>query len=529
MYISPLGVTYEYLTNNSIQTGIQQTNETKFKVELFADKLGVTKTNPIEQQVYTIQQYDELQHRDYKFVDESSAKSITSVSPAGYTYHTNVNNDKEVIGFLPYWSLASYEDIDYSKFSTLAYFSLTSDDTGAWVKGYRENGIWYDDGGYVGFNSTRFTNMVSKAHAKGVKVVLLVKNFDPYSIRQIVNNTNSAGDRLINNIVRTVESKGLDGVNIDFEYIPRKDKPNDTVTDNLRAAFASFHDRLADRMHAEFPKSLVSTDTFGSSAIYYHIYDIKALGKTSLDYIVLMTYDYITTKCYVGKYMSPMSPLYGNDGYNISTHLQEAAEKAGSKKIVMGVPYYGIDFQVKTTERNNYNALVDYPNCDGTIETYASIVNSKYDAYHNASTLRWNNTEKARWYVYSIGGKWRQGYYDDASSLGAKYDFVRSANLGGVAIWAVGYDNNAKELYDVLRDKFQKVPFYVHFGYGVPEDRISDIFETNNLTLISSIGNNTFLVEPQSTVSGTVMSRLKLYNEVLDVRFELDGISRKLN
>src|SRR5690606_6037000 len=159
-------------------------------------------------------------------------------------------------------------------------------------------GSWVSDAGYTGFNSTNFANMVTKAHSKGVKVLLVAKNFDPLSIRRIVNNTDGAGDRLINRIVSAIRSKSLDGVNVDFEYVPAS--VADTVTDSLRQKFANWHDRLADRVHTEFPKAHVSTDVFGSSGVGYTIYDMEALGNTGLDYIVMMTYDYITTSCYSG-------------------------------------------------------------------------------------------------------------------------------------------------------------------------------------------------------------------------------------
>lgn len=512
-------------TENTSQT----VQTSKLKIKMYAEVLGVMKTAPLKKEIGSMHQYDDLAHKDYIFKDEEVGKNLAISEPAAYTYHNNDLNDKEVIGFVPYWELYQYQNIDYSKLSTIAYFSLTSDDTGAWVKGYRENGVWYDDGGYVGFNSARFSNMVAMAHSKNVKVVLVVKNFDPYSIRQIINNTNSAGDRLINNIVTTLRSKSLDGVNVDFEYVPRSGVASDTVTESLRIAFANWHAKLSDRIHAEFPKSHVSTDVFGGSSINYNIYDLTRLGKTSIDQIVMMTYDYITTRCYSGKFMSPMSPLYGNQGYNTSTHLQTGGQQAGSKKIVMGIPYYGIDFQVKTAQKDLFNALVDYPNCDGTIETYKSIVDPKYDVYHNSTTLRWNNTEKARWYVYKIGNTWRHGYYDDPTSLAAKYDFVRSANLGGIAIWVIGYDNNAKELYDVIRDKFQRVPFYVHFGYGVSNIKMNSIISSNGLEIVNSLGNNTFQVQPISQVSGIIMNKLRLYNEVIDVRFEVVGVTRGLN
>lgn len=539
-YQTNLGNSFEGVGTNEvsiIKTRYPQTELNIGNLSFEKDVLGLATGFNWKNEQSTIHQIEDKKYSKLPFAN-AEIRNTSESKPTAYSYHQNIYNDKEVLGFVPYWELSKYRDIDYSKLSTIAYFSLTTDDTGAWIQGYLSdddgNGEkeWHPDGGYNGINSANFANMVTMAHAKGTKVVLVVKNFDPYSIRQIILNRDNAGNRLINNIVNTISTKGLDGVNVDFEYVPRLDR--DAITNELRLAFANWHTQLADRVHSQFPGAHVSTDVFGSSGVSYSMYDMIALGDSSLDYILMMTYDYIITSCWDGKKIAPMSPLYGNNLYgtpnwNTSSHLTAGANKAGSAKILMGVPYYGIDFQVKSVDKDVYNARVDYPNCRATIETYASIVDPSEDAYHNSSTLRWNPTEKARWYTYNYNGKWRNGYYDDPSSLAAKYDFVRSANLGGIGIWVIGYDDNAKELYNVMRDKFQTVPFYISFRYGISIERISSIFSSCNVEMDSSLGNNAFKVSPTSGVSGQAMKCLRLHNEVVDVSFETDSNIRGIN
>ena len=43
---------------------------------------------------------------------------------------------------------------------------------------------------------------------------------------------------------------------------------------------------------------------------------------------------------------------------------------------------------------------------------------------------------------------------DSARSLGVKYDFVKSQDLAGVGIWALGFDSGKSELWSVLQEKF---------------------------------------------------------------------------
>lgn len=429
---------------------------------------------------------------------------------------TSPNSDKEVMGFLPYWQLSRYASMQYDKLTSVAYFALTAYDNGEWVT---------NDPGYTGFHSATFTNMVNLAHQNNTRVYLVVKNFHNRSIRDLVANKNGAGDRLINNIVAAVRAKGLDGVNIDFEYVPSSDYP---VTTTLRSNFVSWHDKLSKRMHTEFPGSIVSTDVFGSSGVGYSAYDIAGLGATSIDYIMFMSYDYILTSCYDGKRIFPMSPLYGNGSWNVSYHLTEAAKKAPSKKILQGIPYYGIDFRVKSADFNLYNARVDYPNCSGVIETYGSIVDPAFDAYHNSSTIQWNNTDKATWYKYVYSGTYRHGYYDDPRSLSAKYDFVRTQKLGGIGIWALGYDSGTNDLWNTLRDKFQRGPYVLAFSMETTESRALQIISELKLDVVTQIGNNAWKVVPRSGITTTSIANARKYYEVIIAEFENDTPGRDI-
>ncbi|KKR06030.1 MAG: Glycosyl hydrolase, family 18 [candidate division WS6 bacterium GW2011_GWF2_39_15] len=457
---------------------------------------------------------------DEPLIEDSTSRVLSIVDRK--IMYTNPNNDKEVMGFLPYWQLSKYRQLQYDKLSSISYFSLTCYDNGQWVT---------DSSDYIGFNSASFTNMVTLAHQNNVKVYLVVKNFHNRSIRDLVANKGGAGEVLINNIVNAVRTKGLDGVNVDFEYIPDSSYPVNTT---LRSNFVKWHDNLADRIHAEFPGATVSTDVFGSSAVSYSAYDIANLGATSLDYIMFMTYDYITTSCYEGKKVAPESPLYGNNLYgtpnwNVSSHLTAAARLATAKKVLMGIPYYGIDFAVKPNEFSKYNALANYPNCGAGTEVYSSIVDPKFDNVHNASTIKWNDVEKATWYAYQLNGEYRHGYYDDPRSLRAKYDFVRTTKLGGIGIWALGYDAGYSDLWNVLREKFQTGPFVLAFTLATSNSRAVQIMDELNVDVISQISNNVWEVKPESGLTSLSITAAKKYPEVVVAEFENTDSDRDVN
>jgi hypothetical protein len=112
---------------------------------------------------------------------------------------------------------------------------------------------------------------------------------------------------------------------------------------------------------------------------------------------------------------------------------------------VLGVPYYGYDWPVTS----------DAPGAAttgrATARTY-SYVNSM----PGVQQKQWSETYRNPWFPYG-SGDWRQVWFDDVTSLGEKYDLVRDLGLAGTGIWALGYDADRPELWELLRGKFTRV------------------------------------------------------------------------
>ena len=57
------------------------------------------------------------------------------------------------------------------------------------------------------------------------------------------------------------------------------------------------------------------------------------------------------------------------------------------------------------------------------------------------------------YYAFQDDTGWRQGWFEDAASLRAKYAFVRERGLGGVALFPLAYGDAA--IWESLRDAFR--------------------------------------------------------------------------
>ena len=51
---------------------------------------------------------------------------------------------------------------------------------------------------------------------------------------------------------------------------------------------------------------------------------------------------------------------------------------------------------------------------------------------------------------------YRQLFFEDVKSLSIKYDWIKRNKIGGVGIWALGYDNEHPELWNLLSKKFSE-------------------------------------------------------------------------
>src|SRR6185312_932219 len=112
-------------------------------------------------------------------------------------------------------------------------------------------------------------------------------------------------------------------------------------------------------------------------------------------------------------------------------------------KLCLAVPYYGYEWP---TADSTVPSSATGP---GTSFTYAAIKERVA-----ALGRRWDNHSSTPYYIFPSDPAWKQGWYDDAESLGLKYDLALTKKLAGIGIWALSYDGANSELWDALRNHF---------------------------------------------------------------------------
>ena len=111
-------------------------------------------------------------------------------------------------------------------------------------------------------------------------------------------------------------------------------------------------------------------------------------------------------------------------------------------KLILGCPYYGFEWSAASESSGaptlDYGSAKFYSEMEGNALSYGKL---------------WHESSQTPWYRYQ-NPNWYQGWYDDSLSLSLKYDFAIENDLLGVGVWAMGYDGNNPELWDLLSSKF---------------------------------------------------------------------------
>ena len=123
--------------------------------------------------------------------------------------------------------------------------------------------------------------------------------------------------------------------------------------------------------------------------------------------------------------------------------LKLYTDQVQSEKIILGIPFYGYEWIV---EDGNDPQSFTIPKT-GQTATYERITNLL--ATPTIKT-HWDAAALSPYLRFDVKGKHHIIYYDNALSLAYKLQLVRQANLGGIAIWALGYEGSTQELWTTI-------------------------------------------------------------------------------
>ena len=354
-----------------------------------------------------------------------------------------------VYGYLPYWSLDSAKYIQYDKLTDIAYFGLYINPDGTFKeKVLDDEGYEILEPGYKNWKENKTVDeIISNAKKNGVRVALTVIAHDDEDNDTFLN-CRECLSVLMENVKKELKNKGLSDVNLNFEYAEYTD-------DKMALKFTEFVKYVNDELDKSFSDSFLVVSAFADSAVKPRISSsLLELGRNS-DGIFIMAYDFHRPTSDQAGPVAPIDGTYANSDYDINTMLKDFLSKISPNKLIMGIPYYGYNWVVENEDR--YAKRIEGNEERGYSE---SLVYDKIlrDLEELDIEPLWDENAQVPFYSYTSPstGSIRQVYYENEDSLRIKYQITKNNSLAGIGIWALGYDGDRSELWNLIYDEFIK-------------------------------------------------------------------------
>lgn len=331
---------------------------------------------------------------------------------------TACNLNKRVFGWHPYWNGSTYTNYQWNLLSDLCYFDYTVDPT----TGNNSNSS------FAWSTSAAVTAAISNGSNAHFCATL-------FSSHSTFLGSSTAQQTFITNCINLLNTRGGKGVNIDFEGMGASNA----------AGFTAFIQNLSTQLKNANPNYEVSIALYAVD--WSSVFDIPNL-KNYVDLFIIMGYDYY----YGGSTTAgPEAPLYNfQTSYNytltksITYYLKQGVP---NNKLLLGLPYYGREWStssnaIPSSTTGSYTGTKTFAVVKGTPGTYS------------AATYNWEPNSFNPAYVRYTGTEWRQCWIDDARSMRYKFKVVNQRGIGGIGIWALGYDDGYSDYWSAIQDLF---------------------------------------------------------------------------
>ncbi len=331
---------------------------------------------------------------------------------------------KEVIGFLPYETLSRAKTY-YSGITTLAYFALTIGDDGNIVKLQTPQ---QEDPGWYALSSGKVNPFLQSAKAHNQSLALVVFSGNNDVISNLVSNPLKNGQTLAHDLLPVMHKYGFTKLNIDIEATA-------TASSSSQKQFGQFIKSLSSAMQNGGINE-ISLDMSPSDFVKSDLID-PSLVSPMVNQVVVMAYDYHSTSSIVTGPVAPLSGAGISLEYDTEAAVKNALMTIPSDKLLLGMPLYGYEWDTLTTGDRiasipGSGVVASNKRAEALLSTCANCKNS-YDMIDQEEHVSYFDPSANLYHVL---------YYPTKQSTQAKITFAKDNNLGGVALWALGFEGS---------------------------------------------------------------------------------------
>lgn len=273
-------------------------------------------------------------------------------------------------------------------------------------------------------NSIASQEYVNYAHQSGIDVWALVDNFgDNIDQMELLSHT-SARENLENQLISEALKTGIDGINVDFEKIPKE----------VGEHYIQFIRELS--VKCRINNLVLSVDNYVPKGYNEH-YHRKEQGIVA-DYVIIMGYD----EHFSGSYEagSVASYEYVKEG------IEEALKDIPAEKLINAVPFYTRLWKEvpKTEEELAEQEGTEAANYPMKVTSEAMGMKAAAAKVSEAGvTAVWDDTVKQNYAEWTgADGATYKIWLEDAQSLEAKLELMKANKLAGTAAWKIGFETS---------------------------------------------------------------------------------------
>lgn len=269
-----------------------------------------------------------------------------------------------------------------------------------------------NEGNYRSLASREY---VDRAHERGIQVWALIDNFSSDVQTEVLMSKTSTRKKLIESLMKDVETYNLDGINLDFEGIKEE----------AGVHYVQFIRELSVSCRKE--GIVLSVDNYVPLP-YNAFYNRKEQGIVT-DYVIVMGYD----EHYSGGEMGTTASIsYVRNG------IAETLKEVPKEKVINAIPFYT---RVWTDQGETVSSKA------------LGIKNAKAWVQENQVELYWQE-ELGQYYGEHQGDEGMQYIWlEEEKSIGLKMEEISKADIAGVACWKLGFEPEG--IWDIIMEKME--------------------------------------------------------------------------
>ena len=255
-------------------------------------------------------------------------------------------------------------------------------------------------------------NYVTTAHNMGLQVWGVVDNFNyanetgtAISTLNMLSSTTSR-QNFVRNVTDAAVSLGLDGINVDFEQLNSDCGPH----------YVEFIRELSIQCRN---RGLVLSIANYVPFNFNDYYRLDIQGQVA-DYVIIMGYD--------EHWHGSKDPGSVASISYVSGGLDRTLQEVPANKVVNALPFYTILWKTEGTD---------------VTDEYITMNNEADFMSRAGVTAEWDEETCQNYAEWTSGNATYQIWLEDAESIAVKLNMMATKNIGGVAVWRLGYGTQA--------------------------------------------------------------------------------------